>query len=110
MATTRRRPRTSGGGSGSATAAAAPASERFDVSRLIKEFADLNIAADELGVPRRQLYRWLEDGVDEETADRLASRANLHPLLLWGEQWERALAAAANEPVSLFDPFLFDPE
>lgn len=101
-----RRRRHGGGGSGSAPRAP---KRMFDVTALLAEFVDLNVAAETLGVDRRTLHRWKVYGVDERRADELAVRANLHPMVLWPDEWSASVAeslAADLEPLTLFDPFL----
>ena len=39
------------------------------------------------------LYRYQRMGLDPWAADRLAVKAGLHPLLVWGEAWEAAARA-----------------
>ncbi len=41
--------------------------------------------ASRLGVTRRQLYRFLDEGLTERFADHLAVRLGLHPALIWPE-------------------------
>lgn len=47
---------------------------------------DRNLA-DALGVSRRVLYRWREDGVPIDTADTVATRLGYHPVHIWGDEW-----------------------
>lgn len=83
---------------------------RFDVEPLLREFADLNVAASTFGVDRRTIHRWLVGGVDWITADEIASQANRHPMFVWGDEWLEVLVALGDEDqqapaLSLFDPF-----
>lgn len=47
-------------------------------------------AADMLGVARRSILRWKADGLSPWLADDVARRAGLHPLEVWGTDWEDA--------------------
>lgn len=46
-----------------------------------------------LGVRRDDIPRYRKRGLTPRMADRLAIRAGLHPLLLWGDAWSEAEAA-----------------
>lgn len=52
-------------------------------------------AATLLGLTRRTLHRYRHTGLDPRTADRLACKVGLHPLVVWGEAWEAAERAKA---------------
>lgn len=40
------------------------------------------------GVQRRQIQRWKHDGIPVDAADRAALTIGLHPLNVWGSEWE----------------------
>ena len=50
-------------------------------------------AAIQLGVRRDDIPRYRRHGLTPRMADRLAIRAGLHPLLVWGDAWEHAEAS-----------------
>jgi hypothetical protein len=54
-----------------------------------------------LGVDRRQVYRWLERGLDDDQADVVAITVGVHPALIWVNWF--ALAPAEAE-VSITGP------
>ena len=62
----------------------------FDVREIIDGFESRPVAAEVLGVDRRTILRWLKQGVNWETADRIAMAAGHHPMELWGDRWLEA--------------------
>lgn len=46
--------------------------------------------AEALGVHKRTLRRWMNDGVPIPRADELACQLGLHPLIVWPDLWEAA--------------------
>lgn len=51
-------------------------------------------AATLLGVSTRTIHRLKNTGVTPDTADRLAITAGLHPLIVWGDTWTKAMQAS----------------
>jgi len=47
-----------------------------------------------LGVNIRSLFRWAKDGVPERSADEMACRMGLHPLLVWPDWFDVELEVA----------------
>lgn len=58
--------------------------------RELRGLSDPQIA-DRLGVSKRTVMRWRHGThrAEERTADRVAARLDLHPMLIWDE-WETA--------------------
>lgn len=52
-------------------------------------------AATLLGVTTKSVHRYFHTGLSPRTADRLACKVGLHPLVVWGEAWEAAERANA---------------
>ena len=40
-----------------------------------------------IGVSRRTIHRWINQGIPTEQADRAAIALGTHPAYLWPEQW-----------------------
>lgn len=59
----------------------------FDVTEIIDSYENRPAAAAALGVDRRTINRWLKDGVNWETADKIAMAAGFHPMEVWGDRW-----------------------
>lgn len=44
----------------------------------------------ELGITARQVHRFKHEGLTVRQADRFATRLNVHPSYVWGQEWEMA--------------------
>lgn len=63
-----------------------------------KRVYSLDIAADTFGVSVRTIHRWKQFGLGAIQADRAAVALNLHPLLLWGDDWANAVVRNRRTP------------
>jgi len=50
-----------------------------------------------LGVEPRSVIRWARNGLSPWQADDAATRAGLHPLEIWGEDWQDACRSDETE-------------
>lgn len=62
---------------------------KLDVAPLIaaSQRGTGNSLAEDLGCDRRQVTRWVNNGVPVDTADRLAVALGMHPAEVWGSGW-----------------------
>lgn len=66
------------------------AADRFDVSTILRETGTA-VAAERLGVDVRTVQRWIRNGVNVYTADRIAVKLDgNHPAFIWGRDWLNA--------------------
>ena len=49
--------------------------------------ATIDTIAITIGVSRRTIHRWINQGIPAEQADRAAIALGTHPACLWPEQW-----------------------
>lgn len=64
-----------------------PTATRFDITEIVERHGTLHIA-ERVGVSRRTVERWVHNGVDEFTADKIAVKVEgENPGFIWGRAW-----------------------
>ena len=69
-----------------------PASPRLPFEPINTEARGVTIdtIARTIGVSRRTIHRWINEGVPAEQADRTAIALGTHPTCLWPDHWHLA--------------------
>lgn len=61
--------------------------KRYDITALVERHGAVHIA-ERVGVHKRTVERWVHNGVDEFTADKIAVKVEgLNPASVWGRDW-----------------------
>ena len=66
-----------------------PASLRLPFRPLAVEAqaSTIDTLAQQIGVSRRTVHRWISDGIPADQADRAAIAIGTHPACLWPDHW-----------------------
>lgn len=49
-----------------------------------------------ISVPRKSIYRWMQDGITINHAENIAARVGLHPSYVWGPEYHIAVYMDAH--------------
>ena len=81
-----------------ATCRAVPAEHRWPFAPLVALRPDFAATLrPDGGYPAERLERWAADGLDDATADRLATLLRFHPVQVWGWDWITAALTPLDE-------------